>query len=392
MLWLLLLLQNSCSRVVGPLDWTFDFVCGACGGRVAAVVRATGQGSASDAWTAERNAFQSAEFNAGRALFAAGCPHCGQLHPTIQAQLAAASRRGARRVAIRLPAAIAVGVLVLCAAAVPAVRDLGQSAWLTVAALAAAGAAFAAVFGLMSWPVASPVSHPWGVWFSFDAAQGPASWFAARPGPAPRVSAPAAASRWVPLGAAGGAGLAALVALFLWSETFRKVHVISAEGARGALSVAIDGAPVGTVDPVAPAHLDAPYASFEVRTGTTHQLTITDAAGALHRYELDPTTASHGWVVAPRGRERGLCLASITTYYGQKPPAEGDDAILNDDLSDLVVLPRSFSNVLEPSPASVQVSNGGSATRSALRALTCAGIRKEQSIPFKDGTLGDANE
>jgi hypothetical protein len=172
----------------------------------------------------------------------------------------------------------------------------------------------------------------------------------------------------------------AAVALVIWQDTFRQIYVVSAEGAARDLTVRVDGG--------APIHVtqlagqDAPNAKIEVRTSSTHRVVVVGEDGHERSYELDPATAKHGWAIAPDGRERGLCLASITWYYGTKPK-EGDDALLGDG-ADLVVLPRSFDNVFTPPPATVQVDNGSSATRTSLRALACTSLAHDAIVAFKD--------
>ena len=156
--------------------------------------------------------------------------------------------------------------------------------------------------------------------------------------------------------------------------------MVSAEGAGRDLTIRVDGG--------APIHVsqhageDAPSAKVEVRTDSKHHVVVVGEDGAELTYELDPATAKYGWAIAPHAREQGLCLASITWYYGTTPK-EGNDALLGDG-ADLVVLPRSFDNVFTPPPATVQVDNGSSATRTSLRALACTSLDHDAIVPFKN--------
>lgn len=381
MLWIWLLARNSVKWETGPLDRYFTFLCAHCGGTMAAMVRAFGFGSASNLLAAQHGAHRSADAFAQSAVAAAACPHCSAVQPAIHASFAAAAKKADRRRMLRIPLAAAAALVLAIILAFPAIRDLRHSIALAVVATSAAAAVGSLIFAIFSRNVLTPSTNPSGVWFSHDPSQGPLSWFPARPGHVPIVVAqPAAASRVLSLVTLGVTGITAIVAIIAWTETFRKVYVVSAEGPSGDLAVRIDGA--------APVHAkqsgdeDAANVSFEVRTDSKHTVVVTDTAGEESSYELDPKSAKHGWAIAPHSREHGLCLTNLTWYYGTKPKDAGEDALLNKE-SDLVVLPHSYDVVFTPPPATVQVENGSSATRTTLRALECASLARENIVPFK---------
>ncbi len=145
----------------------------------------------------------------------------------------------------------------------------------------------------------------------------------------------------------GLTAVTALIALIMWSETFRKVHVVSAEGT--SLTFQVDGGEVQTV--AQSASEDAPAATFEVRTSATHQVTVKGKNGRESTFRLDPSVARHGWVLAPHARENDLCLTSVTWYYGTTPKDDGK--ILNADGTELLVLPNDFDFMFQQPPSSV---------------------------------------
>lgn len=193
-------------------------------------------------------------------------------------------------------------------------------------------------FRFFSGHLQLPSTHPLGVWFSQDPTRGPSSWFPARAGHVPPIPQAARSTLVLTLLAVVVTGLSAAIALVVWVDTFRNVYVVSAEGPGHALTVRVDGGP--PVPVTQHATEDAPSAKLEVRTDSRHHVVVTSDDGHELTYDLDPSTARYGWAIAPHGREQGLCLASITWYYGTEPK-EGDDTLLGEG-ADLVVLPRSF--------------------------------------------------
>jgi len=262
--------------------------------------------------------------------------------------------------------------------AIPASSDLRYSAALAIVALAGAASVGLLLSTLLSVRITTPSAMPWGVWFSHDPSQGPASWFAAQPGPAPTVPQATPRARVLSLVGTLVAGTVAIGALIAWSQTYAKVYVVNAEGARGALVVRIDGAEVGRVK-TKPALADVVYQQFEVRTNASHRIVVTDAAGLDRTFEVDPKKTRSGWVVAPYAYERGVCIATQTSYYG-KEPSDNDDAVLN-ATSDLIALPRSFDYVFTAPPSVLQTTHASSQTRTALRALNCNEVERRPYPP-----------
>jgi hypothetical protein len=386
MLWIWLLTRHTSTWSTGQLDRYFAFVCAHCGISTAAMVRTFGHGSASNHHAAVQKANASADGFAYRAVAAASCPHCLQLQPGTHEGFARAAKKAARRQTIRLPLAAAAAVLMAIVLAIPAVHDLRHSAMLSLVATSVAAAVGALVFAIFSGPVATPGTNPFGVWFSRDP-QIPGSWFPAQAGHVPVVAQPAPALRALSLVTMAVTAISAIVALVLWTETFRKVHVVSAEGMGKDLSVSVDGGEAQRV--TQSPREDAPTATIEVRTSSTHRI-VASAGGKTTTYDLDPSSAKHGWVLAPHGRERGLCLAKIKWYYGTAPKdGTGDDALLGQD-SDLVVLPHSFDHVFTSPPATIETQNGSSATRTSLRALDCASLEEDKIVAFKDAPFRPA--
>ena len=261
--------------------------------------------------------------------------------------------------------------------AIPAIRDLRQSVLLGVVATSAALAVAGLVFAILSSRVVTPSTNPSGVWFSHDPRPGMNTWFPAQAGAAPFVEQADRGPRALALVTMGVTALSALIALIMWSETFRKVHLVSAEGTD--LTFRVDGGPLQTV--AQSAAEDAPTATFEVRTGATHQVTVKGKSDRESTFQLDPSVARHGWVLAPHARERDLCLTSITWYYGTTPRDDGK--ILNEDGSELLVLSNSFDFMFEQPPSKVETQNGASATRTSLRAFDCTGLDHDKMLPFK---------
>ena len=381
MLWIWLIARNSHKWGTGPLDRYFAFICARCGVTTPAMVRAFGFGSGSSIWAAQQKAHASADAFAYRATSACACPNCSELQPQIIDQFATAASKVDRRRKLRIPVAVALTFLVFALLAIPAVRDLHHSVTLIAVAVSAAAAVGALAFAILTAPVMTPGTNPAGVWFSRDPSMGPASWFQAQPGRAPFVAQPASILRALSFVTMGVTAVSALVALIMWTETFRKVYVVSSEGTRGDLEIKIDGKNVGKVL-ASSSSGDAPNESFEVRTDSSHHVIVTGADGHEAAYDLDPDTASHGWVLAPHGRQRGLCLASIKWYYGTKPK-EGDDTLLGKG-EDLVELPHSYDYVFTTPPSTIQTQNGSSETRTSLRALDCASLDNEKVVPFRD--------
>lgn len=387
-IWIWLAYRNSVTWGTGPLDKWFTYFCHHCSANVAAMVRTNGFGSGRDLWSAQQAAYRSADVYAWRASAAAGCPCCGQLQPQTLGMFEATAKRLARRKLLAIPVSIALALLVMLLIGIPGMADLKHSFALVGIAISAALATAALSFGIFQSPITMPPDNPNGVWFSHDPSQGPGSWFPARPGPAPPVAQPNGALRGFSFLAASISVIAVFVGIYFYQETFRKIYVLDTAAARGAMTVRIDGAEVGRVAATGGAH-DIPFDTFEVRTSSSHDVVITDTQGGTFQYHLDPKSASKGWVLAPRARQRGLCIASVTWYYGRKPPADGDpsDGLLNKEApGDRVDLQRSFDVVFEKPPASVESKNG-SETRSTLRALECAALDHDAFVPFGSGSI-----
>jgi len=158
--------------------------------------------------------------------------------------------------------------------------------------------------------------------------------------------------------------------------------VVSTEGPLGDLVVRIDGADVGPITPGVHPAVDVPFGTYRVRTGSVHHVVVIDSEGRELSYELDPASARHGWVLAPHARERELCLASVTWYYGPHL-SEDQDSILNDDgAGDLVALQRRFDHFFSPPPTTIKT-KGVNGKRSSLRALACEAFDRNEIVPFK---------
>jgi hypothetical protein len=380
MIWFWLASRNSVKWATGPLDRFFAFLCANCGVTTPAMVRTNGFGAAGNLNLAMHRAHLSADAFAYQAVSAAACPSCGALQPTFHQRFEHVRKRIARRQTLRVPVAVIAALLTAIVLAMPAARDFHHSIALSVVAISASSAVGALFFRFFSGHLQTPSTNPMGVWFSQDPTRGPASWFPARPGYAPPIPQAPRSTLVLALVALVVTATSAAVALIVWQDTFRQIYVVSAEGPARDLTVRVDdGEPIHVTQL---AGQDAPNAKIEVRTDSTHRVLVVGEDGHELSYDLDPATAKYGWAIAPHGREQGLCLASITWYYGTKPK-EGDDALLGDG-ADLVVLPRSFDNVFTQPPATVQVDNGRSATRTSLRALACTSLDHDAIVAFKD--------
>jgi hypothetical protein len=380
MIWFWLASRNSVKWATGPLDRFFAFLCAQCGVSTHAMVRTNGFGAAGNLQLAMQRAQASADSFAYQAVSAAACPHCGALQPTFHQRFEHVRKKVARRLTMRVPAAAIVALLTLFVLAVPALRDLHHSVTLSAFAISAAAAMGALFFRFFSTHVLAPSTNPMGVWFSRDPSQGPGSWFPAQPGHAPAIPQAAKSTLVLSLVALLVSATSAIVAITLWHDTFRNVYVVSAEGEGHDLAIRLDDEPV--VHATQLPGQDAPSATFEVRTSSHHRVAVIGNDGHELTYDLDPATAKHGWAIAPHAREQGLCLASLTWYYGTKPK-EGNDALLGDGV-DLVALPRSFDTVFTPPPATVQVDSGSSTTRTSLRALACTSLEHDAIVAFKN--------
>jgi hypothetical protein len=369
--------RNSQKWGTGPLDRYFAFECAHCRATTPAMVRTVGFGEGPNA---AQRAHAAADAFAYQAVSAAACPSCSALQPSFHARVEQVRQRVARRRSLRVPVAAAAAVVTALALAVPAVRDLRHSIALSVLALSAAAAMGALFFRFFSGHVLAPSTSPIGVWFSRDPAQGPSSWFPAQPGHAPPIPQAARSTLVLALVALLVSASSAIAAITMWQATFRNIYVVSAEEKGIGLAVRLDDGPV--VLTVQQPGDDASTATFEVRTSSTHSVSVIGKDGRELTYYLDPATAKHGWAIAPHGREQGLCLASLTWYYGTAPK-KGTDALLGDG-ADLIVLPRKFDHVLTTPPATVQVDNGSSTTRTALRALSCTSLDHDAIVAFKD--------
>ena len=379
MIWIWLLTRQSHKWSTGAMDRYFAYVCAHCRATTSAMVRTFGFGNGANHMAAERAAHAAADAFAFRAVSAAACPCCGELQPQVIEGFARAAKKSAKHGKLRVPLAAMAALLTLVLLAIPAIRDLKHSPTLTAVALSTAVAVGGLFFAIFSGQVITPSTNPNGVWFSRDPGNGPTSWFPAQPGRAPFVAQPAPLLRVLSLLAMGVTGMSALVALILWGQTFRKVYVVSSEGPFGSLSVQVDGKDEGKTTE-SPSD-DAPNLLFEVRTDSKHHVVVTDGRGRQTAYDLDPATATNGWVITPHAKEHGLCLASITWYYGTTPK-EGADTLVGEGV-DVVPLPHSFDHMFTQPPATVQTKNGASETRTSLRAFDCASLDEEKQIPFK---------
>jgi hypothetical protein len=382
MIWIWLLTRHSHKWGTGLLDRYFAFVCAHCGVTTASMVRTFGYGAGPNQLAAERSAAAAADAFAYRAVSASACPHCGELQPAVHEQFARASKKSDQKRRFRVPVAVAALVLALVVLAIPAIGDLAHSFTLSFFAVSASATIGALVLASMSGPVVTPATDPSGVWFSMDPHSGPGSWFPARAGRTPFVPQPPSLLRKLSFAAAGITTLSAIVALVLWGRTFRTIYVVSSEAPFHPITVSIDGVQVGTLTP--PASTDAPFGTYEVRTSSMHRVVISGDDQAAETYDIDPKTAKHGWVVAPRSRQHGLCVTTLKWYYGKAPPKEADDDHVLNQHGELIPLKKSFDYLFTQPPSTIQTQNGASETRTTLRALDCASLAKEKIVPFRD--------
>jgi hypothetical protein len=361
------------------MDRYFTHLCEHCRAQTAAMVRTFGHASGRDVWTAQQAAYAAADGYAYRLVAAAGCPCCGQLQPNALAMYENAAKRAARRRAIGLPLAIGLALVVAILIGIPAVRDRHESLLLFAVASSVATAAFGLVLGIAWSRVPTPLDNPFGVWFSHDPQQGPGAWFPARPGPSPMIVQPNGLMRGLSLAVMAPAAIAAIVAFCFWADTFRKVHVVNTSR-RGDVIVSVDGHEVGRVSPHATG--DAPFEAFELRTKTKHHVVVKDPEAGERAFDLDPDAVSHGWILAPRARARGLCVTSITWYYGTDPKNSTDDKVMNDPLpGEIVELQRSFDYLFVPPPTTISTKSS-SETRSTLRGFDCDDLDRDKMTPW----------
>jgi hypothetical protein len=377
--WIWLVLRHAHSFSTGPVERYFSFLCAHCRTTTAAFVRAFGMGSGRNPWMAQQNAYASLERTVYRAVTAAGCPCCGRLQPQAIAAFERAAERATWRRSFGLPLAGAFALLAAALVGVFAFRDRHASLLLFGVAASAGVVVFGLVLGIAWARVPMPFDGPYGVWFSQDPSRGPQSWFPAKPGPPPAVVQPNGLVRGVALGATVMSAIAAVAGLVLWSDTFRKAYVVNTS--RAAVDVTIDGAHAGQIGPQAAG--DAPYQTFEVRTGAVHKVEIKEADGSVYAYAVDPGTADTGWVLAPRARARGLCLTRVTWYYGTKPKDDPADGLLNAKLpGDFVPLARSYDHLFAAAPSHVETQSGSSTTRTTLRAFDCDDLARDKTTPW----------
>lgn len=390
MLIIWLLLRNANSFATGPLVRYLTFVCARCGHSLPASVQYMGHASGSSHFAAQQAAYAAAEANAYQSLAAAACPGCGQLHPNVVAQRELLAQRAARAAKRRLPIALALAAVVFVLVAIPAVGDIRESLLLAVVAICASVAVGGFVLGLLSGRSVGPTSEPRGVWFSTDPAGSAGSWFAARPGPAAEVVQPPAGLQIVSLLSAGGAAIAAFVALGFWVATFDKVYVVNTNLAGDAV-VEVDGTAKATVSTIVPSNRDIGFATVEVRTNRKHRIVVRHEVDGETAFEIDPTDGSpKAWILAAKPVERSLCLLPETWYYGQKPPAESDDHLLKPTAEGVYRLEKSVSLYFEKPPSTIRTESSSGETRVALRALDCAALaaghgEEETLIPWSQG-------
>gem|GEM_PF-3574921 len=383
MIWIWLLFRNRQTWTTGPLDRFYTFFCTHCSVATPAMVRTVGYGTGSNVEIAQRRAFALAAAHAHRAGLAAACPHCSQLQPETIALFHKAQANAARRTKLAWPIAAVASLVVFVLCGALAVPDLRHSIGLGVVAVGVASGVFALALALFHTPARMPPDNPHGAWFSFDPSQGPSSWFPAQRGVAPTIVQPSRLARVLGFAAAGLGAATAITGGVVYSNSFRRVHVANATN--DDIVVTIDGANVGRVAPFDPTR-DIPSARYEVRTSAVHHVRLARASGdvELGTYDLDARTAKEGWVLAPRALEEGLCLTSITWFYGKAPKDTDEDHLLNGaGAGDRVELPKAFDYMFVQPPSTMQTDSGGT-TRSSLRALHCGSLARGDVVRFAD--------
>lgn len=381
MLLIWLIARHAYGWATGPLEIWFTYVCGHCQASVDAMVRTAGVARARTQALAQQAAYRDAERHARRVMLAAACPSCGKAHPDYLSFFERAAARVKRRMSLRGPLAVLAALLVLGVLGHLALRDLGSSYALGVTALAGTSGVALLVFALLSLPAPTPTPAPATMWLSRNPAEGPSSWFLAQPVAPPVV--PGARRRTLAMSFGGVVASLALVigSLVAWKQSFRDVYVVNTFARTGDLVVRIDGQPEGTVGPVASAGTDVPFVAFEVRTNGPHTVTLSDARQRERRYTVDGSKSARGWVIAPQASDLGLCLASLTWYYGMTPPETNDDAVLNDDAdSDVVPLPHRYDYLFVAPPASLRTESGGE-TKRVLRLVDCDELERSHLMP-----------
>ncbi len=382
MIWIWLLLRNNSRFATGPLTRYLEFICAHCGFHRHTAVITSGYGTGSNSQIAYRMAWANAEANVRRAMGAAVCPQCGRLPPHTLDGYERAARTAEWRAQLRVPVSAGVAVLVLLLVGVFALQDRAHSTALFSVSLFAALAAGAASVAVLSRRVQVPYDNPAGVWFSSaqDPDPNPNGWVAARSGDTPKVGQP---NPWTLRFALAFACLGLVFAflwLHTWSRTFRSIYVVSAEQDRGGLTVQIDGERQVAIPRTTDARSDAPFGKYQVRTDRTHKVVITDSENRQLAYELDPKTTDDGWVIAPHAAERNLCLTRLTTVYGSSTRNLPEDVVLNLDTSrDWIQLTEDYDDWFAESPATEK----SGTKRTALRALDCAALDRDQITPYK---------
>lgn len=385
-IWIWLAYRNAVNWNTGPIDQYFTYVCHHCAAQVAAMVRTIGYGSGRDLYSAQNVAQANAQANAWRANAAAACPCCGQLQPATLGMFEVAAKTLARRKKLAIPVSLGLALVALLLIGIPGLADVKHSLSLPFVAVSVAGAIGALSFALFNARITPPPDNPSGLWFSHDPSQGPSSWFQARTGVAPHIEQPSTFVRSVAGATLAASAVAAIVGLVMYSESFRKVYVVNTAAVRGAVSVKIDGVPMGDVARTGGGD-DVPFRMWEVRDSSSHHVVVTGHDGVETAYDLDPASSGKGWILAPLARHRGLCLTSLTWYYGTAPRESADDKVLNTKESpDRIDLQRSFDFMMTKPPSTIQTKNG-SETRTTLRALECSSLAREDIVPFGNGPL-----
>ena len=383
--------NDRATASTGPLDQYYSYRCEHCGVETAAMVRASGWARGPNQYAADRAALMAAGGHAWRANLAAACPRCEKLQPPAIAlfERAAKSARRRRVVAPVLGGVFAVATL---GAGLPyAIEDLRHSLLLLGVAVTTASAVGALVYIIASLNEVLPTTDPNGVWFSLDPSQGPSSWFPARAGAVPPIPTQNKKARTLAAIVMTVSACVALAAAVLWTGTFRTIYVINTAGVRGPMKVILDGKDAGVVESAngGPTS-DVPFRAIEVRDDSPHQVVLEGPDDFRETYELDSKRARHGWVLAPRARDRGLCILSYTQHYGRGPLwRDSENGILNkQDDGDRMVLDRKFEVVFTSPPDRVETKDGHE-KKTTLRAVQCAALERDTLSPFGNGRLPD---